>query len=179
MKIDDIDVFVVVICNVFLSQVVESLGLIQFVIIWWVQSLEEFFGVVLLDCNIKLFKFIVSGLWVYEQCWWVLCEVDGLCELVVGDVILSGVLCLGVLQSIGEVVLLDVFWWLVDEYLELCVQVGIGWGSYLLVCLENVELDVVVVLFLLSKVFFEEFGVMFLGCMEFCVVVVCDSVIQV
>lgn len=70
----------------------------------------------LLDRNTKPLKPTASGLRVYEQCRRVLREVDGLRELVAGDATPSGVLRLGVPQSIGEVVLLDALRRLADEY---------------------------------------------------------------
>ncbi len=156
MKIDDIDAFVAVIRNASLSQAAESLGLTQSAITRRVQSLEESLGVALLDRNTKPLKPTASGLRVYEQCRRVLREVDGLRELVAGDSTPSGVLRLGVPQSIGEVVLLDALRRLADEYPELRAQVGTGWGSHLLARLENAELDAAVVLFPPSKVFPEE-----------------------
>ena len=101
MKIDDIDAFVAVIRNASLSQAAESLGLTQSAITRRVQSLEESLGVALLDRNTKPLKPTASGLQVYEQCRRVLREVDGLRELVAGDATPSGVLRLGVPQSIG------------------------------------------------------------------------------
>ncbi|MCS9980992.1 LysR family transcriptional regulator, partial [Pseudomonas aeruginosa] len=136
MKIDDIDAFVAVIRNASLSQAAESLGLTQSAITRRVQSLEESLGVALLDRNTKPLKPTASGLRVYEQCRRVLREVDGLRELVAGDATPSGVLRLGVPQSIGEVVLLDALRRLADEYPELRAQVGTGWGSHLLARLE-------------------------------------------
>lgn len=132
----------------------------------------------LLDRNTKPLKPTASGLRVYEQCRRVLREVDGLRELVAGDATPSGVLRLGVPQSIGEVVLLDALRRLADEYPELRAQVGTGWGSHLLARLENAELDAAVVLFPPSKVFPEELGATPLGRMELCVVVARDSAIQ-
>ncbi|MDG3608216.1 LysR family transcriptional regulator [Pseudomonas aeruginosa] len=178
MKIDDIDAFVAVIRNASLSQAAESLGLTQSAITRRVQSLEESLGVALLDRNTKPLKPTASGLRVYEQCRRVLREVDGLRELVAGDATPSGVLRLGVPQSIGEVVLLDALRRLADEYPELRAQVGTGWGSHLLARLENAELDAAVVLFPPSKVFPEELGATPLGRMELCVVVARDSAIQ-
>ncbi|AGI81320.1 LysR family transcriptional regulator [Pseudomonas aeruginosa] len=178
MKIDDIDAFVAVIRNASLSQAAESLGLTQSAITRRVQSLEESLGVALLDRNTKPLKPTASGLRVYEQCRRVLREVDGLRELVAGDATPSGVLRLGVPQSIGEVVLLDALRRLADEYPELRAQVGTGWGSHLLARLENAELDAAVVLFPPSKVFPEELGATPLGRIELCVVVARDSAIQ-
>jgi transcriptional regulator, LysR family len=65
---------------------------------------------------------------VFEQCLRVLREVDGLRELVAGDSAPSGVLRLGVPQSIGEVVLLEALRQLAGEYPDLRAQVSSGWG---------------------------------------------------
>ena len=102
-------------------------------------------------------------------------EVDGLRELVASDSAPSGVLRLGVPQSIGEVVLLEALRRLAGEYPELRAQVSSGWGSHLLARLENAELDAAVVLFPPSKVFPDDLGATALGRMELCVVAARDS----
>ncbi|WP_440467381.1 LysR family transcriptional regulator [Pseudomonas sp. YH-1] len=178
MKIDDIDAFVAVIRNASLSQAAESLGLTQSAITRRVQSLEESLGVELLDRNTKPLKPTAAGLKVFEQCRRVLREVDGLRELVASDTAPSGVLRLGVPQSIGEVVLLEALRRLADEYPELRAQVSSGWGSHLLARLENAELDAAVVLFPPSKVFPDDLGATALGRIELCVVVARDSEVQ-
>ncbi|MFR0691157.1 LysR family transcriptional regulator [Enterobacterales bacterium AE_CKDN230030158-1A_HGKHYDSX7] len=178
MKIDDIDAFVAVIRNASLSQAAESLGLTQSAITRRVQSLEESLGVELLDRNTKPLKPTAAGLKVFEQCRRVLREVDGLRELVASDAAPSGVLRLGVPQSIGEVVLLEALRRLAGEYPELRAQVSSGWGSHLLTRLENAELDAAVVLFPPSKVFPDDLGASALGRIELCVVVARDSEVQ-
>lgn len=178
MKIDDIDAFVAVIRNASLSQAAESLGLTQSAITRRVQSLEESLGVELLDRNTKPLKPTAAGRRVFEQCLRVMREVDGLRELVAGDSAPSGVLRLGVPQSIGEVVLLEALRRLTGEYPELRAQVSSGWGSHLLARLENAELDAAVVLFPPSKVFPDDLGATALGRMELCVVAARDSEVK-
>ena len=154
------------------------LGLTQSAITRRVQSLEEALGVELLDRNTKPLKPTAAGLRVYEQCRRVLREVDGLRELVASDTAPSGVLRLGVPQSIGEVVLLEALRRLAGEYPELRAQVSSGWGSHLLARLENAELDAAVVLFPPSKVFPDDLGATPLGRVELCVVAARDSDVQ-
>ncbi|MBD9579154.1 LysR family transcriptional regulator [Pseudomonas sp. PDM23] len=178
MKIDDIDAFVAVIRNASLSQAAESLGLTQSAITRRVQSLEESLGVELLDRNTKPLKPTSAGRRVFEQCLRVLREVDGLRELVSSDSPPSGVLRLGVPQSIGDVVLLEALRRLADEYPELRSQVSSGWGSHLLARMENAELDAAVVLFPPSKVFPDDLGATPLGPVELCVVVAKDCNVQ-
>ena len=178
MKIDDIDAFVAVIRNASLSQAAESLGLTQSAITRRVQSLEESLGVELLDRNTKPLKPTAAGRRVFEQCLRVLREVDGLRELVASDTPPSGVLRLGVPQSIGEVVLLEALRRLAGEYPELRAQVSSGWGGHLLARLENAELDAAVVLFPPSKVFPDDLGATPLGRVELCVVAANDSDVQ-
>lgn len=175
MKIDDIDAFVAVIRNASLSQAAESLGLTQSAITRRVQSLEESLGVELLDRNTKPLKPTAAGRRVFEQCLRVLREVDGLRELVASDTTPSGILRLGVPQSIGEVVLLEALRQLAGEYPELRAQVSSGWGSHLLARLENADLDAAVVLFPPSKVFPDDLGATPLGRVELCVVASKDS----
>ena len=108
----------------------------------------------------------------------VLREVDGLRELVASDTAPSGVLRLGVPQSIGEVVLLEALRRLAGEYPELRAQVSSGWGGHLLARLENAELDAAVVLFPPSKVFPDDLSATPLGRVELCVVAAHDSDVQ-
>ena len=177
MKIDDIDAFVAVIRNASLSQAAESLGLTQSAITRRVQSLEESSG------GIAGPQYQAAQ--THRQ------RTAGLRTVPAGAARggwpartggrrrhTSGVLRLGVPQSIGEVVLLDALRRLADEYPELRAQVGTGWGSHLLARLENAELDAAVVLFPPSKVFPEELGATPLGRIELCVVVARDSAIQ-
>lgn len=178
MKIDDIDAFVAVIRNASLSQAAESLGLTQSAITRRVQSLEESLGVELLDRNTKPLKPTAAGLRVFEQCRRVLREVDGLRELVASDSAPSGVLRLGVPQSIGEVAMLEALRRLAGEYPDLRAQVSSGWGSHLLARLENAELDAAVVLFPPSKIFPDDLGATALGRIELCVVVARDSALR-
>lgn len=177
MKIDDIDAFVAVIRNASLSQAAESLGLTQSAITRRVQSLEE--------SRSGIAGPQYQAAQTHRQ------RTAGLRTVSAGAARggwpartggrrrhASGVLRLGVPQSIGEVVLLDALRRLADGYPELRAQVGTGWGSHLLARLENAELDAAVVLFPPSKVFPEELGATPLGRMELCVVVARDSAIQ-
>ncbi|SDO04284.1 LysR family transcriptional regulator [Pseudomonas jinjuensis] len=175
MKIDDIDAFVAVIRCQSLSQAAESLQLTQSAITRRVQSLEESLGVELLDRNTKPLKPTLIGLRVYQQCRQVLREVDGLRELVAGDTPPSGVLRLGVPQSIGELVLPDALRRLGDDYAGLRAQVTTGWGGQLLERMQDGELDAAVALFPPSKVFPDSLQAEALGGMRLRVVAARDG----
>lgn len=153
MKIDDIDAFVAVIRSQSISQAAESLQLTQPAITRRVQNFEEALGVSLLDRNTKPLKPTPMGMRVYEQCRAVLREMDALRELVLSDSSPSGVLRLGVPQTVGDVVLLDALSQLKTLYPDLQTQVSTGWGSHLLGKMENGELDAVAALFPAGKVF--------------------------
>ncbi|MWK56662.1 LysR family transcriptional regulator [Pseudomonas otitidis] len=153
MKIDDIDAFVAVIRSQSISQAAESLQLTQPAITRRVQNFEEALGVSLLDRNTKPLKPTPMGMRVYEQCRSVLREMDALRELVLSDSSPSGVLRLGVPQTVGDVVLLDALSQLKTLYPDLQTQVSTGWGSHLLGKMENGELDAVAALFPAGKVF--------------------------
>ncbi|MDT4803260.1 HTH-type transcriptional regulator BenM [compost metagenome] len=175
MKIDDIDAFVAVVRCQSLSQAAESLQLTQSAITRRVQSLEESLGVELLDRNTKPLKPTLIGLRVYQQCRQVLREVDGLRELVAGDTPPSGVLRLGVPQSIGELVLLDALRRLGDDYAGLRAQVTTGWGSQLLERMQDGGLDAAVAMFPPSKVFPDSLQAEALGGMRLRVVAARDG----
>ncbi|MCY1401148.1 HTH-type transcriptional regulator GltR [compost metagenome] len=178
MKIDDIDAFVAVVRSQSLSQAAESLQLTQSAITRRVQSLEEALGVELLDRNTKPLKPTPMGLRVFQQCREVLREIDTLRELVADDAPPSGLLRLGVPQSIGEVVLLDALRRLAGDYAELRTQVTTGWGAHLLARLENAELDAAVALFPPSKVFPDSLQAEPLGGMRLKVVAARDGDIK-
>lgn len=177
MKLDDIDAFVAVIRSQSLGQAAESLQLTQSAITRRIQSLEVSLGVELLDRQTKPLKPTPTGLRVYEQCLQILREVEALRALVASDTPPSGVLRLGVPQSIGETVLMDALHRLNAEYGELQVQIGSGWGAYLLNRLDNAELDAVAVLFPANKTFPDNLVAEPLGRVPLCVVAARDGAI--
>src|SRR5471032_1832916 len=107
MKIDDIDAFVAVIRCQSISHAAESMNLTQPAITRRVQNFEQALGVELFDRNTKPLKPTVMGTQVYQQCRAILREMDALRELVASDTPPSGMLRLGVPQTVGDVVLLD------------------------------------------------------------------------
>ncbi|MCF8998007.1 LysR family transcriptional regulator, partial [Pseudomonas carnis] len=116
MKIDDIDAFVEVIRCQSISHAAASLQLTQPAITRRVQNFEQALGVELFDRNTKPLKPTLIGTRVYEQCRLILREMDALRELVATDAPPTGVLRLGVPQTIGDVVLLDALKHLRSEY---------------------------------------------------------------
>ena len=153
MKIDDIDAFVEVIRCQSISHAAESLQLTQPAITRRVQNFEQALGVELFDRNTKPLKPTLIGTRVYEQCRVIQREMDALRELVATDAPPTGLLRLGVPQTIGDVVLLDALKHLRIEYPELRAQVATGWGSQLVGKIERGELDAAAALFPAGKVF--------------------------
>lgn len=131
MKIDDIDAFVEVIRCQSISHAAESLQLTQPAITRRVQNFEQALGVELFDRNTKPLKPTLIGTRVYEQCRLILREMDALRELVATDAPPTGVLRLGVPQTIGDAVLLDALKQLRTEYPDLRAQVRV-FGTQLL-----------------------------------------------
>ena len=125
MKIDDIDAFVEVIRCQSISHAAESLQLTQPAITRRVQNFEQALGVELFDRNTKPLKPTLIGTRVYEQCRLILREMDALRELVATDAPPTGVLRLGVPQTIGDVVLLDALKHLRSEYPDLRAQLSL------------------------------------------------------
>ncbi len=153
MKIDDIDAFVAVIRCQSISHAADSLDLTQPAITRRVQNFEQALGVELFDRNTKPLKPTPIGMQVYQKCLAILREMDSLRELVASDSPPSGLLRLGVPQTIGDVVLLDALKQLRGEFPELRAQVVTGWGSNLIGKIENGELDAAAALFPAGKIF--------------------------
>jgi DNA-binding transcriptional LysR family regulator len=101
----------------------------------------------------------------------ILREMDALRELVATDAPPTGVLRLGVPQTIGDVVLLDALKQLRVEYPDLRAQVVTGWGSQLVGHIERGELDAAAALFPAGKIFPDNIVGESIGKME--LVVVC------
>jgi DNA-binding transcriptional LysR family regulator len=173
MKIDDIDAFVAVIRCQSISHAAESLQLTQPAITRRVQNFEQALGVELFDRNTKPLKPTVMGTQVYQQCRAILREMDALRELVASDTPPSGLLRLGVPQTIGDVVLLDALKHLRAEFPDLRAQVVTGWGSNLIGKIEKGELDAAAALFPAGKIFPENIMGESIGKME--LVVVCAN----
>ncbi|WP_296183097.1 LysR family transcriptional regulator [Pseudomonas sp. UBA1879] len=171
MKIDDIDAFVAVIRCQSISHAAETLDLTQPAITRRVQNFEQALGVELFDRNTKPLKPTAMGVQVYQKCLAILREMDSLRELVASDTPPSGLLRLGVPQTIGDVVLLDALKHLRGQFPELRAQVVTGWGSHLIGKIENGELDAAAALFPAGKIFPEGIIGESIGKME--LVVVC------
>jgi len=129
MKIDDIDAFVEVIRCQSISHAAESLQLTQPAITRRVQNFEQALGVELFDRNTKPLKPTLIGTRVYEQCRVILREMDALREMVATDAPPTGLLRLGVPQTIGDVVLLDALKHLRIEYPRTARAGGHGLGQ--------------------------------------------------
>lgn len=152
MKIDDISAFVAVVRNQSVSAAAEALGLTQSAITRRVQNLEQELGVELLDRKVKPPRPSAMGKTVFEQCAKVLLEVDRLCDLVQADQAPSGVFRIGVIQTIGDVVLLDTLQALNRNFIALHTEVATGWGAQLVERVEKGEIDAAVALFPATKV---------------------------
>ncbi|HEY0289751.1 MAG TPA: LysR family transcriptional regulator [Pseudomonas sp.] len=173
MKIDDIDAFVAVIRCQSISHAAQSLDLTQPAITRRVQNFEQALGVELFDRNTKPLKPTPMGIQVYQKCLAILRDMDALRELVASDTPPSGLLRLGVPQTIGDVVLLDALKHLRGQFPDLRAQVVTGWGSHLIGKIENGELDAAAALFPAGKIFPENIIGESIGKME--LVVVCDK----
>jgi DNA-binding transcriptional LysR family regulator len=175
MKIDDIDAFVAVIRCQSISHAAESLALTQPAITRRVQNFEQALGVELFDRNTKPLKPTAMGTQVYQKCLAILREMDSLRELVASDTPPSGLLRLGVPQTIGDVVLLDALKHLRGQFPDLRAQVVTGWGSHLIGKIENGELDAAAALFPAGKIFPEGIVGESIGKMELVVVCARDA----
>jgi DNA-binding transcriptional LysR family regulator len=153
MKIDDISAFVAVVRNQSVSAAADALGLTQSAITRRVQNLEQALGVELLDRSVKPPKPSAMGKQVFDQCARVLLEVDRLRDLVQEDHAPTGVFRIGVIQTIGDVVLLDTLQKLNRTFDGLQTEVTSGWGSQLVQRVANAEIDAAVALFPATKVF--------------------------
>jgi DNA-binding transcriptional LysR family regulator len=175
MKIDDISAFVAVVRNQSVSAAAEALGLTQSAITRRVQNLEHALGVELLDRSVKPPKPSAMGRQVFDQCGKVLHEVDRLRSLVQADHAPTGVFRIGVIQTIGDVVLLDTLQKLNRNFEGLRTEVSSGWGSQLVERVANAEIDAAVALFPATKVLPEGLTGRALGRIELVVVAKKDA----
>ncbi|MBC7489575.1 MAG: LysR family transcriptional regulator [Glaciimonas sp.] len=152
MKIDDIDAFVATVRCQSISLAAEALQLTQSAITRRVQNFEEELGVELLDRTTKPPRPNPMGNIVYEQCRVVLREVDELREIVGSDGAPAGTFRLGIIQAIGDVVLLKALKELRATYPDLSTLVSTGWGTQLIAKVANGELDAAAGLFPATKV---------------------------
>jgi DNA-binding transcriptional LysR family regulator len=175
MKIDDISAFVAVVRNQSVSAAAEALGLTQSAITRRVQNLEHALGVELLDRSVKPPKPSAMGRQVFDQCGRVLHEVDHLRSMVQADHAPTGTFRIGVIQTIGDVVLLDTLQKLNRTFKDLHTEVSSGWGSQLVERVANAEIDAAVALFPATKVLPEGLTGRALGRIELVVVAKKDS----
>jgi DNA-binding transcriptional LysR family regulator len=152
MKIDDISAFVAVVRNGSVSAAAAALGLTQSAITRRLQSLEQDLGVELLDRSVKPPRPSLTGRRVYEQCARVLLEVERLQDMVQHGLPPSGAFRIGVIQTIGDVVLLDAVRALNGAFPGLHVEVVSGWGAQLVEQVADGALDAAVGLFPGTKV---------------------------
>lgn len=170
MKIDDIAAFVTVVRCQSISLAAQALDLTQPAVTRRIQNFEEALGAVLLDRNTKPPKPTAMGKLVYDQCLQVLREVDALRQLAASDRQPSGSLRLGVVQTVGDVVLLDALRELQREYPQLSTQVSSSWSSRLLERLKDGEIDAAIALLPPGKTFAEDWVVRPLGHVQLVVV---------
>ena len=175
MKTDDIEAFVAVLRSGSLNAAALSLGLTQPAITRRLQSLEQDLGVELLDRHTKPLKPTRLGQEVYGHCRAILREMDALRERVAGDAPPSGLLRLGVPQTLGDALLLEAVREIRSRYPELRTQVATGWGSALVSRVEHGELDAALVMFPANKIFPEGVEAQALGSMPLQVVCARDQ----
>ena len=151
MKIDDISAFVAVVRNQSVSAAAEALGLTQSAITRRLQNLEQDLGVELLDRSVKPPRPNVMGRLVFDQCGKVLLEVERLRDLVQEGAAPTGVFRIGVIQTIGDVVLLDTLQRLNAAFAGLQTEVASGWGAQLVERVVAGQIDAAVALFPATK----------------------------
>lgn len=153
IKTDEITAFVAVMRSESISQAAEALQLTQPAITRRLQNLEESLGATLFDRNTKPLKPTAIGIKVYEQSCVILRELRALTELTGQDAEPTGLLRLGIPQTLGDLLLLDVLQSVRDAYPALQTRILNGWGTALLEKLEHGELDAVCALFPTGKRF--------------------------
>ncbi|MGF6724282.1 DNA-binding transcriptional LysR family regulator [Paraburkholderia sp. GAS41] len=163
MKLDDIEAFVAAVRNQSLSQAAESLALTQPAVTRRIQNFEEALGVELLDRNTKPLKTTPMGRAVYDQCRAIVREVDALRHLVADEAPLTGVLRLGVAQTVADVAMLKALHALRSAHPELQARVSTGWGNPLLQKVEDGEMDAAIVLLPSNRVLPEALSGQMLG----------------
>jgi DNA-binding transcriptional LysR family regulator len=170
MKIDDINAFVAVVRNQSVSAAADALGLTQSAITRRLQSFETDLGAELLDRSVKPPRPNAMGRTVFEQCGKVLLEVERLRGLVQAGHAPTGLFRIGLIQTIGDVVLLDTLQRLNSRFPGLHTEVASGWGAQLVGQVEHGEVDAAVALFPTTKVLPQGLSGRTLGRIELAVV---------
>jgi len=152
-KMEDIAAFAAVVRCKSISLAAKALKLTQPAISRRIQSFEESLGTPLLDRNSKPLLPTPLGKLIYEQCLVVLREVQTMRELAASDPLPSGGLRMGVVQTVGDIALLDALQHLKTEFPELTTEVRTSWASDLLASLRKGEIDAATVLFPAAKIF--------------------------
>ena len=152
MKIDDISAFVAVVRNQSVSAAADALRMTQSAVTRRVQSFESDLGIELLDRSVKPPRPNAMGRLVFEQCGKVLLEVERLRELAQDDHAPSGLLRLGLIQTIGDVVLLDTLQRLKLAFPGLHTEIASGWGWQLVEQVAAGAIDAALALFPATKV---------------------------
>src|SRR5471032_2247305 len=170
MKIDDISAFVAMVRNQSVSAAAEALGLTQSAITRRLQNLEQDLGVELLDRSVKPPRPNAMGRLVFDQCGKVLLEVERLRDLVQEGAAPTGVFRIGVIQTIGDVVLLDTLQRLNAAFAGLQTEVASGWGAQLVERVVAGQIDAAVALFPATKALPDGLAGRTLGSIELVVV---------
>jgi DNA-binding transcriptional LysR family regulator len=152
MKIDDITAFAAVVRNQSVSGAAHALRVTQSAITRRVQNFESALGVELLDRSVKPPRPNALGSMVYEQCSTVLREVERLQHMVRPGQPPEGSFRVGLVQSIGDVVLLASLPRLNERFPGLRTEVASGWGAQLVEQVASGDIDAAFALFPATKV---------------------------
>jgi DNA-binding transcriptional LysR family regulator len=152
MKIDDITAFAAVVRNQSVSGAAHALRVTQSAITRRVQNFESALGVELLDRSVKPPRPNALGSMVYEQCSTVLREVERLQHMVRPNQPPAGTFRVGLVQSIGDVVLLTGLQRLNERFPGLRTEVASGWGAKLVEQVAGSDIDAAFALFPATKV---------------------------
>ncbi|WP_296001180.1 LysR family transcriptional regulator [Rugamonas sp.] len=170
MKIDDISAFVAVVREQSVSAAAQALGMTQSAITRRLQNFEQDLGVALLDRSVKPPRPNPMGRQVYAQCGKVLLEVERLRDLALAGQAPTGTFRVGVIQTIGDVVLLDTLQQLNAAFDGLHTEVATGWGAQLVERVAAGQSDAAIALFPSTKVLPDGLSGRTLGSMELVVV---------
>ncbi|HEY0208051.1 LysR family transcriptional regulator [Acerihabitans sp.] len=153
MKLDEMNAFMALVQLQSTRETAELLGLTQPAITRRVQSLEASLGVVLLDRQTKPLTLTPIGLRVYQQCQRISNEMGVLRQLVAQDEPPSGVLRLGMPQSITDIGVLPALKTLTRRFPHIEPHLSGNWGNSLLQGMQKGALDAALLLLPASNVF--------------------------
>lgn len=144
MKIEDIHAFTTFVKLQSTSVAAQQLGISQPAVTRRIQNLEHACAVQLFDRQSRPLKLTQIGHDIYAQCCVIEQEIEQLKKMIRLQQQQASTLHLGIPNSFSEIGLLDIIHQLKRDYPQIQLELTAGWGSELLLKLQQGQLDVII-----------------------------------